>query len=91
MDNNDLHTDKESCIKACCTVICITARQDYVPKAPHLVLQEEMLEKQNKINFILSINNLSKINEDKINLKISTFGLKSKFSFKFTTSLFFFA
>ena len=52
MDNNDLHTDKESCIKACCTVICLTARQDYVPKAPHLVLQDEMLEKQDKNNFI---------------------------------------
>jgi hypothetical protein len=52
MDNNDLHTDKESCIKACCTVICITARQDYVSNAPLSVLQEEMLEKQDKINFI---------------------------------------
>ena len=52
MENNDLHTNKESCIEACCTVICITARKDYVPKAPHLVLQDEMLEKQDKNNFI---------------------------------------
>jgi len=50
MENNDLHTNKESCIEACCTVICITARKDYVPKAPHLVLQDEMLEKQDKNN-----------------------------------------
>jgi len=48
MDNTDLHTDKESCIKACCTVICLTARQDYVPKAHPLVLQEKILEKQDK-------------------------------------------
>ena len=49
MDNTDIHTNKESCIKACCTVICLTARKDYVPKAHLSVLQEEMLEKQDKI------------------------------------------
>jgi len=27
MENNNLHTDKENCIKAGCTVICITARK----------------------------------------------------------------
>jgi hypothetical protein len=53
MENNDLHTNKESCIEACCTVICITARKDKVPKAPLYVLQDK--------------NNLSKMNEDKIN------------------------
>jgi hypothetical protein len=51
MDNTDIHTNKESCIKACCTVICLTARKDYVSNAPfsNISLQEEMLEKQDKI------------------------------------------
>jgi|LakMenE01Jun11ns_1017448.scaffolds.fasta_scaffold5282100_1 hypothetical protein len=26
MENNNLHTDKENCIKTGCTMICITAR-----------------------------------------------------------------